>query len=229
MATGERTLQILNERDFLKQHLAISELGKLRGQLNPHFMFNNLNSLKNLILSDKKDEAVHYLSDFSQLARAILEKTKNEFLTIAEEIQFLEYYLKLEQRRFGHLFSYRINIDEQIKTESYKLPSFLLQPIVENCIKHGFYKTTNSNAKIIIEFTQCDKQIEIRIEDNGIGRERSLKEKSNYSSHQSMGMSMTKDRIKLLKDLYNIEIKFSILDLDEGAGTIVSFTLPLID
>jgi len=202
-------------------------LKSLRSQMNPHFIFNALNSVNNYIAKSDERSANRYLSEFSTLMRAVLENSEEDFIPLSKELELLELYVKLEHSRFPDKFEYEINVDEQIDVMSFQIPPMLLQPYIENAIWHGLrYKEEKGYLKI--DLKQKDHELlEIIITDNGIGREKSAKLKTMHQKKQkSKGMGNIKKRIAILNDMYKDKVEVLIKDLDEDTtGTKVILTL----
>jgi LytS/YehU family sensor histidine kinase len=203
-------------------------LKSLRSQMNPHFIFNALNSVNSFIASNDERTANRYLSDFSQLMRSVLENSEADFIPLEKEISLLELYTKLEHFRFQDKFDYEINVSDDVVVSDFLIPPMLLQPYIENAVWHGLrYKTTKGLLSILIE-NKSETEIAITITDTGIGRERSkaLKTK-NQKKHNSQGMSNIKKRISILNAMYQDKVDVSISDFQslEDAGTQVVVTL----
>ncbi|EAR02194.1 histidine kinase [Maribacter sp. HTCC2170] len=202
-------------------------LKSLRSQMNPHFIFNALNSVNNYIAKSDERSANRYLSEFSTLMRAVLENSEEDFIPLSKELELLRLYVKLEHSRFPDKFDYNINIDETIDVDSYQIPPMLLQPYIENAIWHGLrYKEEKGHLNINIEY-QDKNSIKISIEDDGIGREKSAALKTqNQKKQKSKGMGNISKRISILNDMYKDKVDVHISDLSEdGKGTRVLFTL----
>jgi len=202
-------------------------LKSLRSQMNPHFIFNALNSVNSFIAQSDERAANRYLTDFSQLMRAVLNNSEEDFIPLEKEIELLQLYIKLEHSRFEDKFDYEINIGENVQVSSFQIPPMLIQPYVENAVWHGLrYK--KEKGKLLIEFTQRDTEtIVIRISDDGIGRSQSKALKTqNQKKQQSKGMGNIKSRIQILNEMYSGKIDISIHDLsDDGTGTRVELVL----
>jgi tetratricopeptide (TPR) repeat protein len=202
-------------------------LKSLRSQMNPHFIFNALNSVNNYISRRDERSANRYLSDFSRLMRAVLENSEEDFIPLSKELELLELYVKLEHSRFPEKFDYKITLDENIAVEAFQIPPMLLQPYIENAIWHGLrYKEEKGELKIDIR--QRDQEvIEIEITDNGIGRRKSAEIKTlNQKKQRSRGMGNIKKRIAILNDMYRDKVAVSVKDLNSDAsGTKVILTL----
>lgn len=203
-------------------------LKSLRSQMNPHFIFNALNSVNSFIASNDERTANRYLSDFSQLMRSVLENSEADFIPLEKEISLLELYTKLEHFRFQDKFDYKINVSDDVVVSDFLIPPMLLQPYIENAVWHGLrYKTTKGLLAILIE-NKSETEITITITDNGIGRERSKALKTeNQKKHNSQGMSNIKKRVSILNDMYQDKVDVSISDFQslEDAGTQVVVTL----
>lgn len=203
-------------------------LKSLRSQMNPHFIFNALNSVNSFIALNDERTANKYLSDFSFLMRAVLENSEEDFIPLQKEIELLELYTKLEHFRFKDKFDYTIIIDESIDVEAFEIPPMLLQPYIENAVWHGLrYKSEKGILKIEIK-KMSENEIAIAIIDDGIGRERSKSLKTdNQKKHNSKGLSNIKKRIKILNDMYKDKVDVTISDYQDtdDAGTKVEVTL----
>jgi tetratricopeptide (TPR) repeat protein len=215
-----------------KQNLAESEMKALRAQMNPHFMFNSLNSIQQMVLNNENDNAFKYLDTYSKLTRKILENSEKKWITVHEEIKFLELYLQIESLRFQNAFEFEIKTDENISAHMDKIPAMIIQPIVENAIKHGLMRK-DGDKKLLISFTRKDDDapLEIIIEDNGVGREftMSLEKKTD---HQSMSLSITENRLRLLDEDGNSKIIIEDLksdDNEKSLGTRVKVIIPQPD
>ncbi|MEQ8218029.1 MAG: histidine kinase [Arenibacter sp.] len=202
-------------------------LKSLRSQMNPHFIFNALNSVNNFIAKSDERSANRYLSDFSTLMRAVLENSDEDFIPLSKELELLELYTKLEHSRFSDKFDYAIIVDEDIDIDAFQIPPMLLQPYIENAIWHGLrYREDKGFLKIVLK--QKDKlALEISITDNGIGRKNSAALKTqNQKKQKSKGMGNIKKRIEILNDMYKDKVDVFISDLEtNGTGTKVLFTI----
>ncbi|MBF03356.1 MAG: regulator of cell autolysis [Flavobacterium sp.] len=206
------------------------DLQSLRREMNPHFIFNSLNSVNQFISENKELEANKYLSSYSHLMRNMMENSNKDFISISNELEQLKKYLALEHLRFQDQFEYQISIDEQIDTEVTFIPNMILQPHLENAIWHGLrYKEGKGN--LLLQFQLLPKKVQITIEDDGIGLTQSKALKTvNQKVHQSRGTTNTLERIKLLNELYKMNISFSITEKEAPeTGTIVVITVPLLD
>src|SRR6185503_16628164 len=172
----------------INRMLAESQLMALRAQMNPHFVFNCLNSIQECIVTQKYGEASNYLNKFSKLFRMVLNNSGKNLVTLDEEKEVLELYLQLEQMRFEKSFSYQITIDEELETDEILIPSMLLQPYVENALWHGLMHK-EGERRLQIAFSKIDEDMfRCTIDDNGIGRKRSFElktEQSKTKRHES--------------------------------------------
>lgn len=226
-----RRIQIIRKEVTLKQQLAEAEMMAMRSQMNPHFLFNSLNSIREMILNNEKHEASHFLSKFASLIRTTLTQSDKPFVSLRQTMDHLGRYIEIEQIR-NETFTSRILADDELNPDEVMLPSMLIQPFVENALWHG---TTSSkrNINININFKRHEGKLLCIVEDDGIGIKQSLKNKVNGSkTHQSVGLANIAHRIQLLNEKYSLESNIYIndkTDLDEysGGGTVVQVFLPL--
>ncbi|AZJ36812.1 tetratricopeptide repeat protein [Tenacibaculum singaporense] len=202
-------------------------LKSMRSQMNPHFIFNALNSVNSFIAVNDERSANRYLSEFSALMRSVLENSDEDFIPLTKEIELLELYVKLEHNRFKDKFDYNINIDKSIPLDEYSIPPMLLQPYIENAIWHGLrYKKEKGKLQISM-LPKNNDSVTILIEDDGIGREKSIEMKTkNQLKQKSKGMSTIKNRIAILNDMYQDKISVVVSDaFEDGSGTKVALIL----
>lgn len=226
-----RRIQVIRKEATLKQQIAEAEMMAMRTQMNPHFLFNSLNSIREMILSNEKHEASHFLSKFAGLIRTTLTHSGKPFVSLRQTMDHLGRYIEIEQIR-NETFTSRILADDELNPDEVMLPSMLIQPFVENALWHG---TTSSkrNININIDFKRHEDKLLCIVEDDGIGIKQSLKNKVNGSkTHQSVGIANIVHRIQLLNEKYSLKSNIYIndkTDLDEytGAGTVVQVFLPL--
>lgn len=195
-------------------------LKSLRSQMNPHFIFNALNSVNSFIATNDERTANKYLSDFSQLMRSVLENSEEDFIPLEKEIELLELYTKLEHFRFKDKFDYNITVDENVKISEFQIPPMLLQPYIENAVWHGLrYKKNKGNLNIIISQKKED-EIEIAIIDDGVGREKSKALKTEHQQKQnSKGMDNIKKRVSILNEMYKDKVDVFIDDYKDADDT----------
>jgi ligand-binding sensor domain-containing protein len=203
-------------------------LQALASQMNPHFLFNTLNSVQAYILVEDKESAAKYLSRFSRLMRLELENIRSEFVPVEKELELLKYYLELEQLRFKNLFEYEMQVDGSVKSSKMLIPSMLIQPYIENSIKHGLQPLQGRKGKLVVTIYKRDDLLYCSVEDNGVGRKAAVKNKS--IGHRSAGMDVTAQRIKLLCKTLNQNYSVQVIDKSDKdgspTGTVVEFTLP---
>lgn len=220
------------EKTIIAEKKAVqSELKAFKSQMNPHFFYNALNTVQSYILSNDKKMAIGYLSKFSSLTRAILEMTEKETISVAEEIKTLELYLDIEKARFNDDFNFNIKTENISDKEQTKIPSMLLQPFVENAVKHGLLHKEGTK-RLDIHFTIENEILLINISDNGIGREKSgalntIKNKS----HKSFATEAIQNRIDILNKTRKNPINLDYIDKknskEQAAGTTVNIKIPL--
>jgi tetratricopeptide (TPR) repeat protein len=204
-----------------------TEMKALRSQMNPHFTFNVLNSIQYFISENDMESAELYIEKFSSLIRQILDQSRTTYITLEQEITILKLYLELEEMRFEKKFNYSLNIDSSIDMDKVLIPGMLIQPIVENAIKHGI-KHREGNALINISFTSRDSLLVCNVTDNGIGLTESKKINADKST-KSTATSIIKERIDALSSIYNIRLSYKTEDLfnDEGKPEGVSVTIEI--
>jgi two-component system sensor histidine kinase YesM len=205
-------------------------LQSLRREMNPHFIFNSLNSVNQFISENKELEANKYLTSYSNLMRNTMENSNKDFVTLDNELEQLKKYLELEHLRFQDKFDFKISVDPELDTERTMIPNMIIQPHLENAIWHGL-RYLDAKGLLQLQVRLTNGKVAIRIDDNGIGLARSQELKtSNQKTHQSRGMSNTKERISLLNELYKKNIAFQISEKAfPETGTIVEISCPLID
>ncbi len=202
-------------------------LKSLRSQMNPHFIFNALNSVNNFIAKSDERSANRYLSDFSTLMRSVLENSEEDFIPLSKELNLLELYIKLEHSRFPDKFDYCINIDEHLDIPSFQIPPMLLQPYIENAIWHGLrYREEKGMLEVSVR-SKGDDTLQICISDDGIGRKKSVELKTHHQKkNRSKGMGNIKQRVAILNDMNKNKVSVNISNLNkDGSGTKVVFTL----
>ncbi len=208
----KRRIKSIRHESEMKQKIAGTEMMALRAQMNPHFIFNCLNSIDNLIQTDQKEKATDYLAKFAQLIRAILENSKNNTIPCWKDLEALELYLEMEKLRWDHKISCTLTIDSQIQQGDYKVPPMIVQPFIENAIHHGLLNKTSGDKKLDIEVHLEENNIKYTITDNGVGRQKAQEyKKINRPSQLSFGMQITKDRINLFNQNHNGSVKITDL------------------
>lgn len=212
----------------IENELVQSQKFALRSQMNPHFIFNSLNSIQNFVLKNDVDAANYYLSNFSLLMRRVLENSQHNMIALDEEIQLIKLYIKMEKLRFSDKFDVEINIDPKIDIHQTRIPPMLLQPYMENAILHGLQLIKHKGLLKIV-FVDLGHGIDILIEDNGIGRTRANAIRKKQM-HKSKGLENIEKRIQLYNKINPKPIRVNIIDLsddqNEPCGTRVSLNLP---
>lgn len=219
---------IWNIRQKQKANLLV-RLQSLRTQMNPHFIFNSLNSVNNFIARNDEKKANKYLSDFSKLMRAVLKNSDMNFIPLETEVATLELYLGLEHSRFPDKFDFRLEVDEAVDIARVMVPPMLVQPYIENAVWHGLrYRETK--GMLNVRFFLDNGQLVCTVHDNGIGRKKSAELKTEHQKgYQSTGIRNTKERIEILNRLHKTALEISITDLEmngEPSGTLVRIALP---
>jgi sensor histidine kinase YesM len=222
----------LEQANRFQKQLAELEQLALQSQMNPHFIFNCLNSIQQYILTNEKEKANLYLSKFSSLIRQTLDISAQKTITVAEEISYLRRYLDMELMRFGNNFEYTIKTENIIDPNSLEIPALLLQPFVENAIRHGIRFKDDGKGEILITFSLKENALHCQIKDNGVGREKALEFRSKqHIEYQSKGMGLTSKRINLLNTVNEKKIFVTVLDLKNkdniAAGTSIEITMPV--
>jgi ligand-binding sensor domain-containing protein len=207
------------ERAYEKK-IAEVEMSSLRAQMNPHFMFNSLNSINNFILKNDPDNASGYLTKFSRLMRLILDNSRSEWVLLESELKALELYIDLEVLRFDHTFTCSIEVAQDINPGAIMIPPMVIQPYVENAIWHGLMHRENPGGRLDIRAWKTNNTLHVEIEDNGIGREEATKRKSKTATrHKSHGMQITEQRLDIVNKLYNANAIVTIHDMINANGT----------
>jgi two-component system, sensor histidine kinase YesM len=205
-------------------------LQSLRREMNPHFIFNSLNSVNQFISQNKELEANKYLTSYSTLMRNTMENSNKDFVTLSNEMEQLKKYLDLEHLRFEDKFDFEIIVDEKLDTETTFVPNMLIQTHLENAIWHGLRYLENKGF-LRLNFELINQKVVVIVDDNGIGLTKSSELKTrNQKVHESRGLTNTRERIALLNDLYKKEISFDIREkIAPETGTIVTIIFPLMD
>lgn len=211
----------------------VIQLEKLSAQMNPHFVFNALNTIQSFIYSDNKKSATKYLGKFSDLMRKVLDNSSKSTVTLAEEIELLGLYLDLENSRFGEDFNARIEIEPGLNLENIEVPPMLIQPYVENSIKHGLLHQQGEKILVtkVLRAPAQGNAVEIRITDNGIGRTRSREINRSRVNHNPFATQANEKRIEIFNRHHHTNVKIAAIDEwhadGTAAGTTVSITIPI--
>lgn len=218
---------LVREKD---NQLVTLENRALQSMMNPHFIFNSLGSIQKFLLQNKAEEAGTYLSQFARLIRQTMNSIKSNSVLLEDEVERLRNYIELEKVRMENRFEFSIIIDEELE-DDYNIPSMIIQPFVENAIWHGISQLQNE-GKITIRFNYInEKSVEVVIEDNGIGFEKS-KAFSKTKSHLNMASTLTQKRIQLIGEKYHVKTKIEYADLYPGEpnpGAKITILLPIVD
>lgn len=223
--TREKEIEVLR----LNKDLATWQITALRAQMNPHFIFNAMNSIQQFTLQNDTDNANLYISKFSTLLRKVLHTSQQTSITLDEEMEQLQLYLEIEKLRMGENFFYNITADEEVETDALKIPGMLVQPFVENAVKHGL-ALKEGEKRIGIHFSMPDeKHLHAVVTDNGIGRQRAaaIKQQQTLLPHVSKGIQLVKERLQLLEQNKDHHSAVNIEDLPQHTGTKVTLIIPL--
>lgn len=186
-----------------------SKLLALESQMNPHFIFNSLNSIKYLVLKKETNKAINYLNSFAQLLRNVLNNSRKGTITVEDELSVVELYLKIEKERASHSFEYQIEVQESASLSQFTTPALLLQPFLENAIWHGLMPSEKSNKLLKVSYQEENEQLKVIIIDNGVGR---IKKSPNIND--SYGLDITRERIDLFNQTNDQQIQLEIEDLE---------------
>ena len=222
----------VHEKQLVNRQLAEFKLEAVRAQMNPHFIFNCLNAIQHFNVNHDFDSAQQYLKDFAFLIRKTLYLSKRDFISLEEELEFLEAYLKLEKLRFEDQFLTTIEVDSKLNAAEVLVPSLLLQPFLENAINHGLKFLKNKNGELKVSFLRVNDSLEVIITDNGIGIKNSKELKDRKSlNHLSQGINLASGRIEVINKIYKSSISFSTEALDASntdfPGTKIMIFIPL--
>ncbi len=225
-------LKETQKRLAIEKQYKDSELKALKAQMNPHFIFNALNSIQDYIVLNQKNLASDYLGKFADLIRNYLHFSNKGFISIAEEVHNLNLYLELEKLRFEEELTYSFKIENTINSEGINIPTMLIQPYVENALKHGLLHKKNNRELAISISKISSRTIQCVIQDNGVGREKSLEiNKKRTTIHKSFALKATTERLNLLNYGREKKIGVEIIDLKENeiaTGTKVILQIPIL-
>ena len=223
--------KLLEDKIQLERNLKKSILTTVKSQMNPHFFYNALNTIQAYIFNNDKTTASNYLSKFSKLTRLVLEMSEQETILLNDEVQALRLYLDLEKMRFQEAFEYQLIYDENA-LNTVEIPSMIIQPYVENAIKHGLLHKKDGVGKIKINFVVSEKELLVEIEDNGVGRKRSLEiNQSRQDKSKSFATNANKKRLDILNEGKTDKIVVQFIDnfdkQNQPKGTTVKLIIPL--
>lgn len=226
LMSGYFVIRSSGEKRKVNQLLALKSL---RGQMNPHFIFNALNSVNHYISQNDERKANRYLSDFSKLMRMVMDSSKHSLVPLNEELDMLRLYLQLEHTRFSDKFEYKIGINENVTDADYELPPMLIQPYLENAIWHGL-RYLDHKGQLNLTIAEKDQELVVTITDNGIGRDKSKELKThNQKKQASIGMQNIENRIVIMNDLFKTDIRVEVTDAYPGetnCGTKINLFIP---
>lgn len=229
--TQQAYIEEIEQRTIYEKRIAEVEMLALRSQMNPHFLFNSLNTIEYFVLKGEDEKATRYLANFSRLLRLTLNHSNEEAVRLSEELMGLRLYLELEATRFGDEFQYTLEVDAAIDQDGVLLPPLLLQPFVENAIWHGLRQSEQRNKRLWIRLLMLDEQtLRFEIEDNGIGRRQAADLKSRSATQRkSFGMDITRQRVDLFNKNYASQLSLDLIDVENNGqtGTLVRMTYQL--
>jgi two-component system LytT family sensor kinase len=226
----QNKLKNKNKITSIEKQMAELKQLSLRQQMNPHFVFNTLNSIQYFMFQNDKMATNNYMTKFAMLIRKTLDNSQSNTVPLKHELEALELYIQLEQLRFKDSFTYKIEVDEEIDQLQYKIPGMLMQPFVENAINHGLQsKSYNGKLEIALRLIE-NNIIECQIKDNGIGRKKAEQIRKAKQSHNSLGTSITENRLEMIRDVTGSKLKIEYVDLydnDNATGTMVIVQIPI--
>jgi len=225
----QRIAHLTNE---FEQKIAETEISALRSQMNPHFIFNCLNSIKLYTLENKSEAASDYLTKFSRLIRLVLENSRSEKVTLENELETLSLYAEMEVMRFKNKVQFHLKVAPDLDPLFIEIPPLLLQPFVENAIWHGLmHKEEGGNVTVDVSMS-TEKLLHVEVTDDGVGRQKSMEYKSKSATvNKSFGMKVTNERIEMINHIYKINTYIKIIDLKDqnqiGIGTKIIIEIPV--
>lgn len=212
-----------------RQQLAELEMKALRAQINPHFIFNALNSIQSYYSQNDELKANHYMTSFALFIRLTLIHSQSHWLPLRQEIAMLRTYIELEQMRFKELFSFTIICGPGVEPAAISMPAMLIQPYVENAINHGLRYLKGRKGLLTLKFIEQKDVLLCEVEDNGVGR--GYAGNSAPPKHISLGMKINRERIDTMNRMYDIDIRIAVVDkqTDSGTpeGTLITLFIPL--
>ena len=211
-------LKLLRERERMRtehiKQVAEVEMMALRAQMNPHFLFNCLNAINRYIVRNDREAASGYLTKFSRLMRNVLQNSKEQLVTLKDEMDTLRLYVELEQLRFNERFDFDLRVELEDDPAEIRVPPMLLQPYVENAIWHGLMHRKNGPGSLQVRVFRRNGTLVMEVEDDGIGRKQAGELKSKSATAQrSMGMRLTRERLELARRTLGLDIRSQVIDL----------------
>jgi len=220
------------EKNQLKNNWFEQENKVLTAQMDPHFIFNSLNTIQQFIIINDNEKAQKYLSKFSRLLRMILENNTKDSISLKEEIEIVEKYIEIESIRFNNVFKYEISFGEKTEPDSISIPRFLIQPFIENAIWHGLLPKEGDKRLTVFLEVKNEKTLLCVIEDNGIGR-KNAKGKEIMEKNKSLAINFISQRLQLMSKMYKSDYNVKLTDKEdangESLGTLVSLTIPILN
>jgi LytS/YehU family sensor histidine kinase len=219
--TWSVTARLRREREAAARAEALrtrAELSALRAQMNPHFIFNAINSIQHFVLQNDSERAYNYLAKFSRLIRLVLDQSQSVSIPLDQELKMLDLYIELELLRFERPFRYEVDVDEQLKNDNIKIPGMLVQPFIENAIWHGLLPKKEGEAWLRITFRKKPGFAEITIEDNGVGRKAASQARQKDGKKRSYGLQITEERLRLAEHKRSDQPTIHIIDLEDEQG-----------
>lgn len=227
----KRSIRKNDERERIDRLIAESKLEAIQAQMNPHFVFNCINSIQNYIIKRDVETACEYLSQFSRLIRAVLNHSNEQTIALAQELELLELYISLERQRFDRGFAYELTVAGGVDIDHYRIPAMLIQPFVENAIWHGLMPLEDRVAKLEVSIAREGHHLRIQVRDNGIGRTRAA-QYGRHGAGKRFGVKLNQQRIGNLNQIYKGQnFRIEIIDEHDGhvpSGTTVLIHIPLI-
>jgi hypothetical protein len=206
------------QKETLNKEIAQLELNEIQAQMNPHFIFNAMNSISYYLKINENKLAQGYLNHLSRLLRKFMDYSNNDYIDIDSEVKLLTSYVEIERMRFTDKFVFEVNLPEELKNCLF--PTYILQPLIENSIKHGIIPSEESH-KICLSFKQIENELIVTIDDDGIGRV--LAANNKPKNHQSKGINLIQKKIVLLKERFDVGVSFEIIDKESGTLVIIKF------
>lgn len=214
----------------LNTQLSEVKMMALRAQMNPHFIFNCINTAQNFVLNADKAAAYDYLSKFAKLLRLVLENSSQTLLPLEDEMNQLKLYIELEAVRFGDKFTYELEVDETLQNGVFKIPGMLVQPLVENALLHGIMNRGDAGGKLLVTFEKKGENVFCVVEDNGVGRTSAAVIKAQKIQHyQSSALPNITERLNLLQKVTHQQVQLKLIDLIENgqpSGTRAELYIP---
>lgn len=219
------------QRNETNLKIASLELQAFRAQMNPHFIFNCLNAIQDFIIKNDSSSARRFLTSFAKLIRTTLNNSRRQNVTLDEEVDFLKLYLDLEQMRFNNKFNFRFNMQPGLTLSAIEVPAMILQPFVENAIRHGRIGSLDRQGQLLVSFEVQNSVLICSVDDNGIGYNQSAKNEYQPGNKQAHALDIINDRIKTIAEINKAEIRYTIQDKSDTqileTGTLVQLFIPI--